>query len=75
MLVFTVEAARAPMPFVHLPAQKESTGIALRERGSHSSGLREATQCTAPHSLQNASFLLRGQMVANYHGVGNSTQT
>ena len=39
-----------------------------RERGSHSSGLREATQCTTRHSWPNALFLLRGQMVAHYHG-------
>ena len=31
------------MPLVHLPAQRKALGIALRERGSRSSGLREAT--------------------------------
>ena len=61
---------------IRAPASaEESTGIDVRERGSHSTGLREATQCTARHSLQNESFLLRGQVVANYQGVGNSTQT
>ena len=56
---------RAPKP----PASaEESTGITPRERGSHSSGIREATQCTTRHSWQNALFLLRGQMVAYCHG-------
>ena len=36
--------------------------------GSHSSGIREATQCTTRHSWPNALFSLRGQMVAYYHG-------
>ena len=54
---------------IRAPASaEESTGITPRERGSHSSGLREATQYTTRHSWQNALFLLRGQMVAYYHG-------
>ena len=47
---------------------EESAGITPRERGSDSSGLREATQCTTRHSWPNALFLSRGQMVAYYHG-------
>ena len=73
LLVVTEEAAildvlgralaiRAP------PSAEESVGITPRERGSDSSGIREATQCTTRHSWPNALFLLRGQMVAYYHG-------
>ena len=60
-LVVTEEAAILDVP-------GQSAGITPRERGSHSSGIREATQCTTRHSWPNALFLLRGQMVAYYHG-------
>ena len=69
-LAFTEEAAihDAPGRLSHtcIDSAEESTGITLRMRGYYSSGVREATQRTARHSLQNAS-LLRGQKVANYH--------
>ena len=54
---------------IRAPASaEESAGITPRERGSHSSGIREATQCTTRHFWPNALFWLRGQMVAYYHG-------
>ena len=54
---------------IRAPASpEESAGITPWERGSDSSGIREATQCTTRHSWPNALFLLRGQMVAYYHG-------
>ena len=61
LLAFTVDATiqgcpRAPKPYVAAVSAEESTGITLRKRWSHSNGLREAPQRTAPHSLQHASI-------------------
>ena len=53
---------------IRAPASaEESAGITPSERGSDSSGIRELLNATR-YSWPNALFLLRGQMVAYYHG-------
>ena len=72
LLVVTEEAA-----ILDVPGRLSHTCTCQRrgKRWDHSqgagvcsSGIREATQCTTRHSWPNALFLLRGQMVAYYHG-------
>ena len=70
LLAITEEAAIVDVPgaIASAPASaEESAGITPRYRGSHSSGIREAS-IHNPVLWAKRNVLLRGQMVAYYHG-------
>ena len=61
---------------IRAPASaEESAGITPRERGSDSSGVGEATQCTTRHSWPNALFLLKRSDGSLLVQMGNSAWT